>query len=48
VILVRDRTLRVAVVRLVLGTSPVLDVMTITLFMINDAIDSSRGPYSRS
>jgi hypothetical protein len=42
-ILVRDRTLRVAVIHLVLGTSPVLDVVTITLFTLHDAMDSTQG-----
>jgi putative NIF3 family GTP cyclohydrolase 1 type 2 len=42
-ILVRDRTLRVAVVRLILGMSPVLDVVTIALFTLHDAMDSARG-----
>jgi hypothetical protein len=42
-ILVRDRTLRVAVVRLILGMSPVLDIVTIALFTLHDAMDSARG-----
>jgi hypothetical protein len=40
-ILVRDQTLRVAVVCLVLGTLSVLDVVTIMLFMLHDAMDST-------
>jgi hypothetical protein len=43
-ILVRYRTLRVVVVRLVLGTSPVLDVVAIALFTLHDAMDGARGP----
>jgi hypothetical protein len=42
-ILVRDQTLRVAVVRLVLGTSPILDIVAIALFMLHDAMDGARG-----
>jgi hypothetical protein len=33
----------VVVVRLVLGTSPVLDVVAITFFMLHDAMDGARG-----
>jgi hypothetical protein len=44
-ILVRDRTLRMAAVRLVLGTSLVLDIVTIALFTLHDAMDGARGPY---
>jgi hypothetical protein len=40
---VRDRTLRVAIVYLVLSTSPVLDVVAITIFMLHDAMDGTRG-----
>jgi hypothetical protein len=40
---VKDRTLRVAVVRLVLGTSPVLDVVAIAFFTLHDAMDGARG-----
>jgi hypothetical protein len=40
---VRDRTLSVAVVRLVLGTSPVLDVVAIAFFTLHDAMDGARG-----
>jgi hypothetical protein len=42
-ILVRDRTLRLAVVHLVLGASPVLDIVTIMLFTLHDAMDGARG-----
>jgi hypothetical protein len=42
-ILVRDQTLRVDVVRLILGMSPVLDVVAFTIFTLHDAIDSARG-----
>jgi hypothetical protein len=42
-ILVRDRSLRVAVIRLVLGASSVLDVMAIALFTHHDAVDGTRG-----
>jgi hypothetical protein len=48
VILVRDRILRVVVVCLVLGTSPVLDIVAIMLFTLGDAMDGARGPYLRS
>jgi hypothetical protein len=48
VILVRDRILRVVVVCLVLGTSPVLDIVAIMLFTLCDAMDGARGPYLRS
>jgi hypothetical protein len=41
-ILVRNRTLRVAVVRLVLGTSHVLDVIAVTLLTLHDAMSGSR------
>jgi hypothetical protein len=47
-ILVRDRTLRVVIVRLVLGTLPVLDVVAIAIFMLHDVMDGARGAYSRS
>jgi hypothetical protein len=47
-ILVRDRNLRVAVVRLVLSTSPVLDVVAIAIFTLHDVMDGARGAYSRS
>jgi hypothetical protein len=40
---VRDRTLSVAVVRLVLATSPVLDVVAIAFFTLHDAMDGARG-----
>jgi hypothetical protein len=36
----------VAVVRLVLGTSPVLDVVVIALLMLHDAMNGARGSYS--
>jgi ABC-type branched-subunit amino acid transport system permease subunit len=42
-ILVRDRTLRVAIIRLVLGTSSVLDVVMIVLFTLHDAVDGAQG-----
>jgi hypothetical protein len=42
-ILVRDRTLRVAVVRFILGTSPILNVVTIAIFTLQDAVDDARG-----
>jgi hypothetical protein len=45
-ILVRNRTLRVAVVHLVLGTSPVLDVIAIALLMLHDAMNGAQGSYS--
>jgi hypothetical protein len=37
-----------AVVCLVLGTTPVLDVVVITFFTFHDPVDGARGPYSRS
>jgi NADH:ubiquinone oxidoreductase subunit K len=40
---VRDRTLRGAVVRLVLGMSLVLDVVAIAFFTLHDAMDGTRG-----
>jgi hypothetical protein len=40
---VRDRTLKVAVVFLVLGTPPVLDVVAIALFALHDPMDGARG-----
>jgi hypothetical protein len=43
VIQVRDWSLRVVVIRPVLGTSSVLDVVTITLFTLHDAVDGVRG-----
>jgi hypothetical protein len=33
----------VAIVYLVLSTSPVLDVVAITIFMLHDAMDGTRG-----
>jgi hypothetical protein len=45
-VLVRDRTLRVAVVRLVLNTSSVLNIMAIAIFTLHDAMNSARGAYS--
>jgi hypothetical protein len=45
---VRDRTLRMAVVYLVLGTLPVFDVVVIALFALHDPMDGARGVYSRS
>jgi hypothetical protein len=42
-ILVRDQTLRVAVVRLVLGTPPVLNIVTIALLTLHDAMDGAQG-----
>jgi hypothetical protein len=42
-ILVRDRILRVTVVCLVLGTSSILNVVTIALFMLHDAVDGAQG-----
>jgi hypothetical protein len=48
-ILVRDQTLRVAVVRLVLGTSPILDIVAIVLLMLHNVMDDARGgAYSQS
>jgi hypothetical protein len=41
-ILVRNRTLRVVVVCLVLGTSLVLDVMVVALLMLHDAMNGTR------
>jgi hypothetical protein len=38
---VRNRTLRVAVVCLVLGTSPVLDVVAVALLTLHDAMDGA-------
>jgi hypothetical protein len=43
VILVRDRILRVTIVCLVLGTSSILNVVTILLFMLHDAVDGAQG-----
>jgi hypothetical protein len=45
---VRDRTLRMAVVCLILGTPPVLDVVAVAFFTLHDPMDSARGAYSRS
>jgi hypothetical protein len=42
VVRVRDWTLRVSVVCLVLSTSPVLDVLVITFFTLHDAVDGAR------
>jgi hypothetical protein len=47
VVRVRDRTLRVAVVCLVLSTSLILDIMAISFFTVHDAMDSAWGAYSR-
>jgi hypothetical protein len=44
---VRNRTLRMAVVCLVLGTPPVLDVVAVTFFALHDPMDGARGAYSR-
>jgi hypothetical protein len=41
-ILVRNRTIRVPVIRLVLGESPVLDVMAVALLTLHDAMDGAR------
>jgi hypothetical protein len=41
-ILVRNKTLRVVVVCLVLGTSLVLDVMVVALLMLHDAMNGTR------
>jgi hypothetical protein len=43
VILVRDWSLRVVVVRLVLGTSPVLNVEEVALFTLHDAMNGAQG-----
>jgi hypothetical protein len=40
---VRDQTLRVAVVCLVLGTSSVLDAVAIVFFTLHDVVDGARG-----
>jgi hypothetical protein len=48
VILVRDWSLRVVVVRLVLGTSPVLNVEEVALFTLHDAMNGAQGAYSWS
>jgi hypothetical protein len=42
VVRVRDWTLRVSVVCLVLSTSPVLDVLVITFFTLHDAVDGAQ------
>jgi hypothetical protein len=41
-ILVRNQTLRVAIVHLVLGTSPLIDVVVITLLTLHDAMNGAR------
>jgi hypothetical protein len=43
VILIREQTLRVTVVRLVLDTLPVLDVMSIALLSLYDVMNSAQG-----
>jgi uncharacterized membrane protein len=43
-----DRTLRVAVVFLVLGAPPVLDVVALALLTLHDPVDAAWGPYSQS
>jgi H+/gluconate symporter-like permease len=45
---VRDRTLGMAVVCLVLGLPPVLDVVVFAFFALHDLMDGARGAYSRS
>jgi hypothetical protein len=40
---VRDQTLRVVVVCLVLGTSSVLDAVAIVFFTLHDVVDGARG-----
>jgi hypothetical protein len=40
---VRDRTLRVAAVRLVLSAPAILDVAAIAFFTLHDAMDGARG-----
>jgi hypothetical protein len=40
---VRDRTLKMAIVCLVLGTPPVLDVVAIALFTLHDPMDGNQG-----
>jgi hypothetical protein len=45
---VRDRTLRMAIVCLVLCTPPVLDVMAVAFFTLHDPMNGAWGPYSRS
>jgi hypothetical protein len=45
---VRDQILRMAVVSLVQGTPPVLDVVAIAFLTLHDPMDGARGPYSRS
>jgi hypothetical protein len=42
VILVRNRTLRAVVVRCVLGTSPILDVVAVALLTLHDATNGTR------
>jgi hypothetical protein len=39
---IRNTTLREAVVRLILSTSPVLDVVAVALFAFHDAVDGAR------
>jgi hypothetical protein len=40
---VRDRTLRMAVICLVLGTPPVLDVVVLAFFALHDSMNGARG-----
>jgi hypothetical protein len=37
-----------AVICLVLGTPPALDVVSVTFFALHDPMDGARGAYSRS
>jgi hypothetical protein len=40
---IRDQTLRMAAVYLVLGMPPVLDVVAIAFFTLHDSMDGARG-----
>jgi hypothetical protein len=48
IVWVRHRTLRMAVVCLVLGTPPILDVVAIAFLVLHDPMDDAWGSYSRS
>jgi hypothetical protein len=45
---VRDRTPRMAVICLVLGMPPVLDVVALVIFALHDLMNDALGAYSRS
>jgi hypothetical protein len=45
---VRDWTLKMALVCLVLGMPPVLDVVALAFLALYDLMDGARGAYSRS